>query len=220
LSKRWNVARLTSEISSSPRAAVQHAVLLGGAIQGAKILWVDPNPDHNRYERRILEDMGVSVQLAWSTEEALRFLEATVQDAIPDLVVSNITRTEEPEPTTSLSTCPSVYYDFPDKKNLRADLNRRADFKNDIWQFNAFEQIVPPAGFAMAESMAKKFPKHFGNHQRPRIIFYTAASGGIAADACARIITNRPDVLLENVVSALAEFRSAQLPDPCPPPKP
>ena len=60
----------------------------------------------------------------------------------------------------------------------------------------------------MGELMAERHPELFNDHQRPRIIFYTGSSGGKAWDACARIITNRPDVLLENVVWALASRRS------------
>jgi hypothetical protein len=183
------------------RAAVRHAELLGGAIQGAKILWVDPVPNNNLYERGILENMGVSVQLAWSTTEALRILAVSDED----LVISNMFRTNDE--TTTLSKCPAVYYTFPDQ-------SLSDKYKGDIWQFNADEQKKPTSGFAMAELMADKFPDPFSDHQRPRIIFYTAGSGGISSSECARIVTNRPDVLLDNVVGALATLRWQHLPAP------
>jgi hypothetical protein len=39
------------------------------------------------------------------------------------------------------------------------------------------------------------------------VILFTAASGGISASACARIVTNRYDVLLQSVIGALEELR-------------
>jgi CheY-like chemotaxis protein len=41
---------------------------------GARILWVDDHPDNNRYERQALEALGIIVDLATSTDEALEKL--------------------------------------------------------------------------------------------------------------------------------------------------
>jgi CheY-like chemotaxis protein len=185
-------------------AAVRHAELLGSAIQGAKILWVDPHPDNNCYERLILEGLGISVQLALTTEEALEFL--SVSDVNFDLVISNMSRKKDEniDKFVDLKNCPGYYYDLPFESKL-----------NDLSLYNKEIIADPPAGFAMAELIASYYDKEkFGDRQRPRIIFYTAGSGGKSANACARIVTNRPDVLLENIVSALSEFRSGRLPDP------
>jgi CheY-like chemotaxis protein len=43
-------------------------------LQGAKVLWVDDNPDNNSYERSLLEQLGVRFVLAKSTDEAVSLL--------------------------------------------------------------------------------------------------------------------------------------------------
>ncbi|HSM83831.1 MAG TPA: response regulator [Nodosilinea sp.] len=46
------------------------------------VLWVDDNPNNNRYERQALEALGVSFVLAQSTDEALKKLSRQRFDAI------------------------------------------------------------------------------------------------------------------------------------------
>jgi hypothetical protein len=106
--------------------------------------------------------------------------------------------------STPLAQCRAAYFDFPDQE-------ARQEYGDDLNRFNANIQTNPPAGFAIAEQLAQKFTDRFGKTQAPRIIFYTLASGGISASACGRIVTNRPDVLLQSVVSALEELRWKQL---------
>jgi hypothetical protein len=92
---------------------------------------------------------------------------------------------------------------------------RPADYNNDVWRYNAIDlQKNPPGGMAMAELMVAARPDLFSDMQRPRIIFYTASSGGRAVNRCARVVTSRPDVFLESVVNALASLRSYKLPNP------
>jgi CheY-like chemotaxis protein len=168
------------------------------ALNGARILWVDGNPSNNILEKGILEDIGIKVQLALDTTSALKFLEYEPFD----LVITNIVR--DKDQLVPLSKCQIAYFAFPIQQ-------LSSSYQNDLSRFNLQMLKTPPAGFAMAEILADKFPTMFGDSQVPRIIFYTAASGGIAADACARLITNRPDVLLQSVVSALEEFRWQKL---------
>jgi hypothetical protein len=184
------------------RAALTRAERVTPALSGAKVLWVDQHPTNNTLERGILEDMGIKVQLALSNEDADRLMDAFAREDGEgvDLVISNVVRPEgEPRP---LRKCPATYFRSPDT-TLAND--------GDLSGFNANLQLHPPGGFAMAETFAEKYPERFGDTQTPRTIFYTGASGGIAADACARIITNRADVLLQTVVSALEEFRWKKL---------
>jgi DNA-binding NtrC family response regulator len=44
------------------------------SLNGARVLWVDDNPENNVYERNALETLGVQFSLARSTEEARRLL--------------------------------------------------------------------------------------------------------------------------------------------------
>lgn len=164
------------------------------ALAGARVLWVDGRPSNNRLEEGILRDMGIDLQVALNTEEAINL--ARKYDF--DLVISNLIR--EHDTSVPLDRCGAFYFAFPNE-----ELSQK--FVNDLAQFNAQTKESPPAGFAMAEKFAQEFPNRFGDTQLPRIIFYTASSGGMATSRCGRIVTNRPDVLLQSVVSALEEFR-------------
>jgi CheY-like chemotaxis protein len=167
------------------------------ALSGARVLWVDRAPSNNVLEQGILQDIGIRVQLALTTKDALALSPQGF-----DLVISNIPRPGDI--STALKRCGAVYFDFPSD-----DL--RTKYGGDLSQFNAQIRANPPAGFAMAEEFAQQFPDRFGDTQVPRIIFYTSASGGIAASQCARIVTNRADVFLQSVVSALEELRWKEL---------
>jgi CheY-like chemotaxis protein len=184
-------------------SAVKRSVLLGNTIHGAKVLWVDQHPDNNKYERRILEDfMSVSVQLAWSTADALKIVQT--EGETPDLVISNMTRAAEP--VSPLVKCKGAFFDFPNE-------SQRAQYAGDIWQYNRAIQRSPPAGFSLAEQLATVDSK-YGDSSKPRIIFYTGASGGISSNQCARVVTNRPDVLFNQVIGVLAQVRAARTLEP------
>jgi hypothetical protein len=180
------------------QGALVRAEIVWPALRNAQLLWVDGTPSNNVLERGILQDMGITVQLAPTTMAALDLARL----APFDLVISNMVRTNDV--SVPLQRCHAAYFAFPSD-------NLSREYDNDLTRFNAQLQIQPPAGFAMAEKFADAFPDLFGNTQVSRIIFYTAASGGIAASACSRIVTNRPDVLLQSVVSALEELRWEKL---------
>jgi len=148
--------------------------------------------------RGILEDIGIKVQLALSTTASL---DLTRVEGF-DLVISNIARPGDI--SVPLKLCGAAYFAFP-------SANLHSAYDGDLNRFNAQMQLNPAAGFAMADKFAEEFPKRFGDPQKARIIFYAAASGGIAASRCARIITNRADILLQSVVSALEELRWEEL---------
>jgi CheY-like chemotaxis protein len=63
------------------------------ALSQAKILWVDDNPDNNRYERNGLGALGVQFQLATNTEEALKLLNSKRFS----LVISDFGRRDDPQ---------------------------------------------------------------------------------------------------------------------------
>jgi CheY-like chemotaxis protein len=177
-------------------AALVRAEAVLPALRGARVLWVDRTPTNNVLEQGVLEDIGIRVQLALTTKDALALSPQGF-----DLVISNITRPGDI--TTPLKRCGAAYFDFPSD-----DL--RTSYGGDLGQFNAQIRANPPEGFAMAEEFAQQFPVQFGDIQVPRIIFYTLVSG-VAASQCARIITNRADVLLQSVVSPLEELRWKEL---------
>jgi CheY-like chemotaxis protein len=58
-------------------AMVQHAAPAVRTVEAGwrnHILWVDDNPDNNKYERKAFEDVGLKITLALSTNEALNLL--------------------------------------------------------------------------------------------------------------------------------------------------
>jgi CheY-like chemotaxis protein len=70
--------------------------LSGGGVEARdvikKILWVDDNPGNNAYESAQLQSLGVSVETALSTEEALGLL--TKREVSYDAVISDMGRNE------------------------------------------------------------------------------------------------------------------------------
>lgn len=83
-------------------------------IQGAQILWVDDNPDGNISERKILRSLGIFVDLAEKSREALSMIPQIGYDAVisdirrPDLgeegVNEFLTDIEKQDPKLSRST--------------------------------------------------------------------------------------------------------------------
>ncbi len=83
-------------------------------LEGARVLWVDDQPTNNLYERTALAAVGVTVDLAVSTTEALHVASALR----PDVVISDINR--EGNPVAGLAglsafrrrglTAPFVFY--------------------------------------------------------------------------------------------------------------
>jgi CheY-like chemotaxis protein len=60
-------------------------------LQGSRILWVDDRPDNNIFERQALEALGVKIDLATSTEEALQL----VRRRSYDLIISDMGRPQD-----------------------------------------------------------------------------------------------------------------------------
>lgn len=60
-------------------------------LQGATVLWVDDNPDNNRFEREAFEAVGIRFELSTSTEDALQQLTRRRFDA----VISDMSRGQE-----------------------------------------------------------------------------------------------------------------------------
>lgn len=63
----------------------------GHLVRGARILWVDDEPDNNRLEARPLEAAGASIVFARSTDEAI---DAAIRTPF-DLVISDIKRGDD-----------------------------------------------------------------------------------------------------------------------------
>jgi CheY-like chemotaxis protein len=88
------IVKQAAHVSEDDRSQVlrraKHATAI---LQGAQILWVDDTPSNNIYERRLLRSLGVFVDLARSTAEAVEML----QDAKYDAVISDMAQDGNPE---------------------------------------------------------------------------------------------------------------------------
>lgn len=61
-------------------------------LQGSFVLWVDDRPSNNRYERQALEALGIRVEIARSTDDALE----RVRQQHFDLIISDMGRPPDP----------------------------------------------------------------------------------------------------------------------------
>jgi CheY-like chemotaxis protein len=61
---------------------LKRAQLIAPILQGANVLWVDDHPDNNLYERVMLSSFGMSIDLAYSTDEAMSKISETPYDVI------------------------------------------------------------------------------------------------------------------------------------------
>lgn len=196
------------------QGALARAARVGGAVSGARVLWLDTNLSNNVVERQALAAMNVSVQRALSPDDALKFARQAARDHEPyDLIISNITKSTGSGP---LQKCPVVYNRVPDDP---------ASSSGSPADFSAAQNRTPFMGFAFAEALAsdKDTAAAYMSPERPRLVFYSASNGGIVSTVCARLITNYADILLQGVVSALEESRWEKLPPlptPQPPPTP
>ncbi|WP_250523462.1 MULTISPECIES: hypothetical protein [unclassified Caballeronia] len=179
--------------ATAARGALARALNSARAIAGTRLLWVDQNPDNNARELSFLRSIGIETFHVGSTSEALKFIPVIR----PDVIISNISRPKDaPE---RLGNCPAHYYALPSWANGYSSL--------DQLNLDVNSGKTEAKGFALAEEVSKlPIPyNELADKENSRIIFYTARSGGISSSQCGRIVTNRTDVLLNEVVSVLEE---------------
>lgn len=180
-------------------AAVARAVHSAPAIIGARVLWVDDNPQNNARLIRILRTLRIDVTEARTNDQAL----AAARDYPFDLVISDVWRAREIG--GELQHCQVHYFDFPDQ-TLRADAAKAsaASGTDPLVAFNIKQNSTAPAGFELAERLHNESGQLAS---KPRLLFYAGRSAGIVRSLCGDGITNRIDVLLQSVVSLLEEQR-------------
>jgi CheY-like chemotaxis protein len=168
------------------QAAVSVATRVSPALRGAMVLWVDPNVENNKVLVDILSSLGIAVVRAYSTNEALQRLSRDHYS----LVISSVHRGSETG--GPLNLCPVHYFDFPDDK-------LREQFNGDLAAFNRSNNVSSQAGFNMLEEM-----RHNPTSIDTPVIFFTNEAAGKVGTQCSTLVTNRFDVLLQQVVSTLA----------------
>ncbi|WP_316176321.1 hypothetical protein [Bradyrhizobium sp. SZCCHNRI1073] len=168
--------------------AIERAARNAPAIVGSRILWVDDHPTNNDPERDVLKALGIQVFRVKNTSEAIRFVPVLQ----PDLIITDVVR--DGDQTLPLRKCPAHYFEMP--RNVSGNL---AELNSDLLQGK-----TRATGFSLPEAISEVDPS-YTDHLTSRILFYSGSAGGRAASQCARLVTNRPDVLLHSIVSALEE---------------
>jgi CheY-like chemotaxis protein len=102
------------------------------SLQGAKILWVDDNPEYQSYERNALEQLGVQFTLAQSTSEAIPL----IQQQTFQLVITDFARKDDPNAGYTLlselkrlqPSIPLIIYSSSANPNYIADAKQKGAF--------------------------------------------------------------------------------------------
>ncbi|GHD04447.1 hypothetical protein GCM10007320_65350 [Pseudorhodoferax aquiterrae] len=103
-------------------------------VAGAKILWVDDNPNNNRHERDALGKLGAVVIISESTDEALK----AFKSQRIDLVISDFSRRDDPQAgytlldslkrTSSTSVVPYVIFSSSSTPSFISETKKRGAF--------------------------------------------------------------------------------------------
>lgn len=88
--------------------ALRRAQLARPVLQGAKILWVDDQPENNLWERTTFRFFGAEVEAAETTRSALAYLGSTRYD----LIISDIARARVPD--EGVRALPAIITRAPD----------------------------------------------------------------------------------------------------------
>jgi hypothetical protein len=185
----------------------QEAVTLGyqlwPSLNGARVLWVDPNPDHNVAVQDFFELYGMRFDHAANTKDAFKFLEARKPNPY-DLVITSSRATEAIDAGAggeiALKLCPVAYSEWP-TGDLPRNLIRHKD--DTLLDFNRKINQTPIAGFYFIEAVHASFPEI-------PLILYSASNGGISTCLCAKT-TNSTNVLLREAMLSLAHKRWMEL---------
>lgn len=133
-------AKISVDLPGVAAAATRAAA--APALSHAKVLWVDDNPDNNRYERNALGALGVQFDLATNTEQALKRL----KEATFNLVISDFKRTDDPQAGYTLldelkklaSAPPSIIY----SSSANPEHERDAKSRGAYGQTNSPQRLV------------------------------------------------------------------------------
>lgn len=112
----------------------------------ARVLWVDDRPDNNRHERQSLEALGITFDLAESTDEALRKLASGHYSA----VISDMGRPPDPKAGYTLleemrhagDLTPFIIYASSNAPEHKAEARRRGALGATNRASELFEYVV------------------------------------------------------------------------------
>jgi len=195
------------------KSALVRASRQAPAIVNSRVLWVDDKPLGNAPISDLLKKLKIIVVNATSTKEALDAMRVSPFD----IIVTNVWRPNDKEyAERALTLCSVHYFDFPDEQTA-AQSNGADDLRvmtpdtarvQALFRFNQNENQRPPAGFALADIVLSSPGT---SESLPDVIFFSAVNAEVARPLCGYTITNRVDVLLNAIVSLLAQRHSDAL---------
>jgi hypothetical protein len=176
---------------------VQEAKALGIqlllALDGARVLWVDPHPLDNTAEQDFLEAYHIVFDRVSNSEDGKELFMRRHYDL---LITSSLH--DEKVASPPLKSCPVVYAQIP--ANGRISTYKGTSGTSELLeQYNKEANAMPIAGFAMIEAIHTRSPD-------VPIIMYSASNGGVSSTSCA-ITTNYVNVFLRSVFLSLAHSR-------------
>jgi hypothetical protein len=115
------------------------------AMAGARILWVDGNPQNNAPEEGILNDIGIDVRRALTTKQAVDLLPGLN----PDLIISNVWR--DNDEAMPLSNCPARFFDSPYKTTASDAQTKKAEL--ETLNAKVMAGTTKATGFTLAEAI-------------------------------------------------------------------
>jgi CheY-like chemotaxis protein len=172
-------------------------------LASSRLLWVDDTPEFNNVEMQLLSTFRINISVARSNDQAIDELKKRPFD----LVISDISRPDEPPGKTPLSECPVRWFEVPEsiERREQAKLNKplSADQKRDLLEtWNRQSNAEPYAGFALMERMHKELPAD----KIAPVILYSNFTQSIGAK-CSRTITADAYVLYQSVFEHLERAR-------------
>lgn len=92
LSTTKDAAEMWGPLADFMTSVTRRAELVSPFLRGSRILWVDDIPGHTIYERTAFSTLGISVDIALSSEEAIFMIDRLR----PNLIISDIHRGAKP----------------------------------------------------------------------------------------------------------------------------
>ncbi len=197
--------------SVAVQQALKRAEINAGAVRGARLLWVDDQPENNTTVVDLLSQIGITVVAVTNNVEALARLNAAEERGQAfDAIVTDGSRPEDETakpPLRLMRRCKPVYFadgisdqqtGYVDGLNAEeiAARNRKVDIGQVVGGFRLAEDIASASDLSRYTAVAG-----------PRLIMYSASNGDISYSPCFRTITRDTATLFQSLISVVEESR-------------
>ena len=200
------------------RDALTRGEINAGTVRGARILWVDDEPQNNSHAIAILSTLGISVVAVTNNDAAVELLKSATPDSKFDLIVTDGTRSVDPyadtreAPAPPLKFCPLQFTAIPSYyKGPQIALDQfNAMVASGKWVpggFRLVDRIAELERATTAPTQDDALKAYYTDVAAPRIVMYSGSNGDIAYDPCIRSVTRQADRLFHSIINILGEIR-------------